>query len=483
MKQKHDEKIGRLGLTAFVLSAMVGGGIYDLPQNMAMHAGVIGQVGAWLVTGLIIGLVVRSFLILSQVRPQYTTGLYHYAQAGFGKFTAFFVSWGYWICQTFAIAAYAVLLTATLNVFWPGMFSGGNNWQAVIVGSVILWTMIFLITRGIQTTSRIDLVGTVCMLVIVAVFICSMLVAFHWKIFWQDPLGTAPHSHFKLGNPLQQVQHSLLTTLWVFSGVESAVVLSKKSKSQQAVRHATRDGFLICLGLYAAVSILPLGVRSYEQVAGMSSPSTAVLLGMVLGTTGRLLITFGVIIAVLASWLSWILVLAEIPMAAAVSGTFPRWFGKINHRRVPIPSLLATGAIIQIIIIFTHFSTAAFNTTLTIVATMTIPPYLISMLFLVKISAHERTFNPQHEQVGVSRKTALITAVLASLGTLFMGYTAGLWYINLAFIIYALGIPLFIWTRHHDDPHQPIFGKFERWFALLIVAVAVGGLLLLLEVV
>lgn len=40
----------------------------------------------------------------------------------------------------------------------------------------------------------------------------------------------------------------------------------------------------------------------------------------------------------------------------------------------------------EIIIILTHFSTQAFNTMLTIVGTMTVPPYLLSILFLVKSS-------------------------------------------------------------------------------------------------
>ncbi|WED57946.1 hypothetical protein [Fructilactobacillus sanfranciscensis] len=64
MENKTNEKIGRLGLTAFVLSAMVGGGIYDLPQNMALHAGLVAQVLAWIITGIIIWTIVRSFMIL-----------------------------------------------------------------------------------------------------------------------------------------------------------------------------------------------------------------------------------------------------------------------------------------------------------------------------------------------------------------------------------------------------------------------------------
>ena len=36
--QGDAKKVGLIGLTAIVISAMVGGGIYDLPQNMAASA-------------------------------------------------------------------------------------------------------------------------------------------------------------------------------------------------------------------------------------------------------------------------------------------------------------------------------------------------------------------------------------------------------------------------------------------------------------
>ena len=40
------KKLGVLGLAAIVVSSMVGGGIYSLPQNMASGAGAAGATGA-----------------------------------------------------------------------------------------------------------------------------------------------------------------------------------------------------------------------------------------------------------------------------------------------------------------------------------------------------------------------------------------------------------------------------------------------------
>lgn len=104
-------------MTAVVLSAMVGGGIYDLPQNMAVHAGAIGQIFAWLITGFIMWFIVKSFMILTDIYPEYKTGLYQYVEKGFGGYAGFFTSWGYWICECFANVTYSVLLMSTLDFF------------------------------------------------------------------------------------------------------------------------------------------------------------------------------------------------------------------------------------------------------------------------------------------------------------------------------------------------------------------------------
>ena len=61
----------------------------------------------------------KSFMILTDVYPEYKTGLYQYVEKGFGGYAGFFTSWGYWICECFANVTYSVLLMATLDFFFP----------------------------------------------------------------------------------------------------------------------------------------------------------------------------------------------------------------------------------------------------------------------------------------------------------------------------------------------------------------------------
>ncbi len=46
------KKVGFLGLTAIVVGSMVGGGVFNLPSNMAEGAALGAVVIAWLITGV-----------------------------------------------------------------------------------------------------------------------------------------------------------------------------------------------------------------------------------------------------------------------------------------------------------------------------------------------------------------------------------------------------------------------------------------------
>lgn len=478
-----NEKLSLLGLTAIVLSAMVGGGIFDLPKDMAINAGAAGQILAWLFTGIGMCFITVMFMYLSQLQPHLTTGLYKYGEQGFGKFTGFLISWGYWICECFTNVTYAVLVMSTLNYFWPGYFTGGNNWLSIILASIIFWCIFFIITRGVKSANHTGLIGTIGMLIAVAIFLVVMISRFNWHTFFTNFQAsqniTTLHDK-NLGSLSHQVLKTLSVTLWVFGGIEGAVVLSDRARSQKQVRHATILGFVACVILYSLASLLPLGSDSYGEIAQMSSPSTAQLLTNALhSSVGHIIISIGLIISVLASWLTWTMMLAEMPFAAAKDQAFPHYFAKENRKHVPIFSLLMATCVMQVILIFAHFAQNAFTTMYTIVATLTVPPYLISALYLVKLAFQRQLILFKNDNF--FRWRALLVGGLATIYIVIMGLAAGINNLSIAFIIYALGIPFFIEAQHEYAPHKKVFGKFERWFALGIVVIAVVGCYLLIK--
>ena len=91
----ENKKLGVIALAALVVSAMIGGGIFSLPQNMAQGAGVTAVIVAWVVTGAGMFFLANTFRILSAARPDATTGIYSYARIGFGRFAGFEMAWSY----------------------------------------------------------------------------------------------------------------------------------------------------------------------------------------------------------------------------------------------------------------------------------------------------------------------------------------------------------------------------------------------------
>ena len=76
MSGESEKKLGVAALAALVVSAMIGGGIFSLPQNMAAAASVGAVLIAWCITGFGMYFLANSFRILSDVRPDLKAGIY-----------------------------------------------------------------------------------------------------------------------------------------------------------------------------------------------------------------------------------------------------------------------------------------------------------------------------------------------------------------------------------------------------------------------
>ena len=98
-EDKNSAGLGVMALAAIVVSSMIGGGIYSLPQNMAAGASAGAVLLAWIITGFGVYFIANTFRILSNARPDLTAGIYMYSREGFGPYIGFTIGWSYWLCQ------------------------------------------------------------------------------------------------------------------------------------------------------------------------------------------------------------------------------------------------------------------------------------------------------------------------------------------------------------------------------------------------
>lgn len=468
-QQTATKKLGLIALASVVISSMIGGGIYSLPQNMAAGASVGAVLIAWLITGVGMYFLANSFRILSDVRPNLTAGIYMYAREGFGPFMGFTIGWGYWLCQIFGNVGYAVITMDALNYFFPPYFQGGNNFYSILGGSFLIWFFNFIVLRGVQQASFINTIATVFKIIPLLLFILILLFVFKASQFETDFWGNLmSHGHASLGSIPDQIKSTMLVTLWSFIGIEGAVVLSDKAENKAEVGQATFIGFLGCLLIYVLLSVLPYGFMSQAELAAVPNPSTAGVLETVVGKWGSWLMNIGLLIAVLASWLAWTMITAEIPFAAAQNGTFPKVFAKENEHKSPAVSLWVTSGLMQAAILMVYFSNNAWNTMLSITGVMVLPAYLSSIAYLWKLC--EDGEYPQ--TASLPRSAALICSILGSIYALWLIYAAGLKYMLMAVLFLTIGIPVFIWSRRENDPDKKVFTHRELWFACLMIVIS-----------
>ena len=474
-EQQPSNKLGLTALAAVVISSMIGGGIYSLPQNMAAGASVGAVMIAWLITGVGMYFLANSFRILSTLRPDLTAGIYMYSREGFGTFAGFTIGWGYWLCQIFGNVGYAVITMDALNYFYPPYFEGGNNLYSIIGGSILIWGFNYIVLKGVHQASFINVIGTIFKIIPLALFILIMFFMFKINRFDGDFWGNmASHAKGGLGALSTQIKSTMLVTLWSFIGIEGAVVLSNRAKNPADVGKATFIGFLGCLAIYVLLSVLPYGFMSQAELAAVPNPSTAGILQKAVGVWGSYLMNIGLLIAVLASWLAWTMITAEIPFAAAKNGTFPKEFAIRNKNGSPSVSLYVTSVLMQAAILLVYFSNNAWNTMLSITGVMVLPAYFSSMAYLWKYCEDgEYPAKPP-----IARSESLVSAILGGFYALWLIYAAGLDYLLMAVIFMTCGIPVFIWARKQQNPTGKAFSGRELFCAGLMVLLSVIALVL-----
>lgn len=468
-KNNDSGKLGIIGLAAIVISSMIGGGIFSLPQNMASGASVGAVLIAWLITGFGMFFIANTFRILAMAKPNLTSGIYMYARDGFGPYVGFSIGWGYWLCQIFGNVGYAVITMDALNYFFPGVFTGGNNLNSIICGSLLIWCFNFVVLRGVKQAAFLNIIGTVAKLVPISIFIVILLFIFKFDKFDLDFWGANLISGKTLGSFTGQLKSTMLVTLWAFIGIEAAVVLSAKAKSQEIVGKATLLGFIGCLLIYLLLSILPFGFLTQAELANIPNPSTAGVLEKVIGKPGAWIMNIGLLIAVLSSWLSWTLIVAEIPLAMAKNGNFPKIFATENKAGSPNVSLYVTSFVMQLAMFLVFFSNNAWNTMLSVTGVMVLPAYFASTAYLWKI-VEDGKFT---QGLKIGRANALITGIFGCVYAIWLMYAANLSYLLMAIIFFTLGIPVFILTQKQNKPKESSCTSSEKILmgALILLSV------------
>lgn len=464
MNESDTNKLGKTSLIGLVIGSMIGGGAFNIISDMGGQAGGLAIMIGWIITA--IGMISLAFVFqnLTNVRPDLEGGIYSYAQAGFGDFIGFSSAWGYWFAAFLGNVAYATLLMSAIGNFFP-IFKGGNTLPSIIVTSFLLWGVHFLILRGVETAAFINSIVTVAKLIPIFLVIICMIVVFNFDTFKAGFYGMTSGGTgiFSWGDTMSQVKSTMLVTVWVFTGIEGAVVFSGRAKSKKDVGTATVIGLVSVLVIYFLMTVLAQGVIQQNQIADLASPSMAQVLEHIVGHWGSVLVNIGLIISVLGAWLGWTLLAGELPFIVAKDGLFPKWFAKENKNKAPINALLITNILVQIFLISMLFTDSAYQFAFSLASSAILIPYMFSAFYQLK-------YTIEHKGHATVKQWAI--GIIASIYAIWLVYAAGIDYLLLTMLLYIPG--LFVYRFVQRNNHKPLTKGDYILFAVIIILAIIG---------
>ncbi|WP_250465003.1 basic amino acid/polyamine antiporter [Microbulbifer litoralis] len=477
MSTESERNLTRTTMMGMVVGSMVGAGIFSLPATFGNATGPFGALIAWAIAGTGMLMLAFVFQFLAVRKPDLDAGIFTYAKEGFGNYLGFIAAFGFWAGSCLGNTTYFVLIKSTLGAAIP-VFGEGNTVPAVAVSSVILWSIHFMILRGVKQAAFINKVVTVAKIVPIIIFIVILAFAFKKDLFAENFWGGGDYN---FRDVMGQVRRTMLVTVFVFIGVEGASVFSRYAKNRADVGWATVMGFIGVLCLMVLVTLLPYGVMLRPEIADLRQPSMAGVLQAVVGTWGAVFISAGLIVSVLGAYLAWTLLCAEALFTASRYELVPKVFERENKNGVPSVALWLTNILVQIFLILTIFAQYAFDLTLEMTSSMTLIPYLLVAAYGLKLTLTRETYTPGP---GSLRNREMIFASIAIIYAIFMIIAGGLEYVLLACILFAPGTLLFILARRElrlstfTLPELILFGATVVGAIIGIYSLATGAITL-----
>lgn len=467
--QENNQGLGLFKLTCFAIGTTLASGVFSMFSDMAASgAGTLAVLLGWAVTGIGMFSLAMCFNRLSVVRPHLKSGIFAYAHEGFGEYIGFNAAWGYWISAILSQVSFATLLFAALGQFFS-VFGDGNNLASVIGASVIIWGFTLLVMGGVQEAVTVNTVIVLAKIVPILAFIifAILLGAFDLDIFLNNFRGQ--DTGLSLG---RQVLETTYTTVWIFTGIEGAVVISGRARSTAVAGRATALSFLTLLILYVLISVLSMGIMPRNQLAALDNPAMAGLLASIVGPWGATLINIGVIISIAGAMFSYTIVCADSAYAPALAGCFPKFLRQENAAGAPTGALFVTALVIQGFLIMVYFQESSYQAMYTLATSAIMIPFVLSALYCLKTTIEDNRLN--------TGKVSAFTWGISIVGTVYGFYmllATGVSNVIISAFCFAPGFFIYAWSRKQAG--APIFASRADVgaFAVIVVFLAVAILL------
>ena len=417
--------LGLLPATALVIGSMIGSGVFLLPAALAPY-GAASLLG-WGVTlcGAIV--LASTFARLATRWPQ-TGGPYAYVRNAFGELPAFVIAWSYWISIWCGLAAVAVAFAGSVGALFP--FVAATPMRGAACAMAALWACAVINLTGVRNAG--DMQSLTVLLKLLPLLLFGAI-----ALWYMDARNLHPFNPSGQALP-NVVQATVALTLWAFLGLEAATVPAGAiADPARTIPRATLIGTLLAgiatiLACTAVIGLLPAAVLK-DSAAPMADAARS--LWGAGAATGVALVAA---VSCFGTLNGWLLVCAQLPLAAARDGLFPQAFARIDARGTPTFGVLA-GSVLASLLVLSNYSRSLvqlFTFAILLSTAATLLPYVASS------AAWLRSGNT-HGGIAKGR----FVAVLALLYSLYALSGTGRESLSWGLVLVLAGLPLYAWRR------------------------------------
>lgn len=437
MKDKPTLKreLGLATATAIVVGNMMGSGIFTSPQSLAQVSSPFITILAWIITGAGSVFLALSFANLGSKYPS-TGGPIVYTHKAFGEFTAFLVSWTFWIGSWIGNAAIITAIIRYLTPFFPSLAT--NGLLSFGLSSAILWLFTYINYRGVKDAGYVSVITTVLKLGVILVFMVIAFIGFNpeYLTTYSSPEVTG----------LGSLPAAIAITLWSFIGLESAAISGGEIKNpEKNIKRSTFLGTLFAAIIYLFLSVLSMGAMSQADLAAADAPLASIINHVTGATWGGAFISLGIVISAAGATCGWILTTARLSFAAGEDNLFPKFFAKIHPKHnTPYVSLIITSVATNLLLILNYSSslTSAFDFMINLATIAFIPAYALTACAEIVL-----TFKKEHKlTMGRFFKHSFFS-LLAFIYSIYIIYGSGSESAMWVFILMFVGIPFYVYKK------------------------------------
>ncbi|MBT8264124.1 MAG: APC family permease [Muriicola sp.] len=309
--------VGVGGLSLNIVNITVGAGIFALPAIVGIELGAF-SVYAYIFCGIMMAAIMLCYAEIG-TRITSAGGSYAYAEAAFGDFAGFIVSWlavfGWSILGS---AALMNIIADSLAAIFPVFL---NPWIRALLYAVLLGFLVITNIRGAKEgVAFTKWITIIKLLPLIGIIIFGFNLIDSENLQWEHlPSLTT------FGN-------TTLILFFAFAGFETALGVSGEIKNpKRTIPLGILLGGGLVLVIYMLLQTVTQGILGMEMEVVKDAPLAAVA-ERIVGTVGATILLIAAAISCFGAVSTDVLNTPRVLYAGAKDGLFPKFLGKVHPK-------------------------------------------------------------------------------------------------------------------------------------------------------